>query len=82
MIEPDLRHPMKDLDTTFAATTPENTFKLMEAFRQAGVNFDVTINSPKDDSSEPDYDIFWFRKGDNQERLAAILRATLSPDAK
>jgi len=69
------------LDATFAAPTPENTYKLMEAQRQAGVYFDVTINGPKDDPANQDYDIFWFRKEDDQELLCSILRATIPSDA-
>lgn len=53
----------------------------MEAQRQAGVYFDVTINGPKDDPANQDYDIFWFRKEDDQELLCSILRATIPSDA-
>ena len=81
MIEPDFHHPITDLDATFAATAPEHTYKLMEAFRHAGINFDVTVNGPKDDPCAQSYDIFWFRKEDDQERIASILRATIPGDA-
>jgi hypothetical protein len=81
MIIPDLHHPITDLDARFAATTPEDTYTLMEALRKAGINFDVTINGPKDDPNEQDYDIFWFRKQDDQERIASILRATIPSKA-
>jgi hypothetical protein len=82
MINPDLHHPITDLDATFAATTPENTNKMMEALRRAGINIDVTVNGPKHDPAEQDYDIFWFRKADNQELLASILRATIPSNSK
>ena len=82
MLNPDLHHPLTDLDATFAATTPDNTYKLMEALRQAGIYFDVTINGPKDDPNDQSYDIFWFRREDDQELLGSILRATIPSDAK
>ncbi len=76
MIQPDPNHPLTDPDATFAATPPQDTYKLMEALRQAGFYFDGTVNGPKDDPTEQAYDIFWFRKEDDQERLAQIIRAT------
>ncbi len=74
---PDPHHPITDVDATFSAISPEHTFRLMEALRKEGVYFDVTVNGPKDDPSSPSYDIFWFRKEDDQERLGAIIRATI-----
>ena len=40
-----------DLDATFSAVSPQHTHRVMEALRQAGVEFDVTVNGPKDDPS-------------------------------
>ena len=74
---PDSHHPITDLDATFSEISPEHTCRLIEVLRKEGVYFDVTVNGPKDDPSLPSYDIFWFRKEDDQERLAAIMRSTI-----
>jgi len=74
---PDPKHPITNLDATFASVHPRDTHRVMEAFRQAGVYFDVTINGPKDDPASQSYDIFWFRPEDDQQRLGNMLRETL-----
>jgi hypothetical protein len=71
---PDRKHPLTDLDATFAATLPKDTYRLMEALRQAGIYFDFTVNGPKEDPDSPRYDIFWFKKEDDQELIGCILR--------
>jgi len=75
---PDRNHPITDLDATFTATEPKDTYRVMQALREAGVNFDVTVNGPKDDPKDRDYDIFWFRKEDDQECIRRIVREALS----
>lgn len=81
MLQPDLNHPITDLDATFAATAPKDTYRLMEALRHAGIYFDVTVNGPKDNPDEQSYDIFWFRKEDDQDLIASIIRTTFpKPD--
>jgi hypothetical protein len=74
---PDPYHPVTDVDAPFSAISPEHTCRLMEALREKGFYFAVTVNGPKDDPSWPSYDIFWFRKEDDQEKLGAIIRATI-----
>jgi hypothetical protein len=81
MIRPDPNHPSTDLDATFAATLPKDTYRLMEALRKAGVYFDVTVNGPKDDPEPARYDIFWFRNGDDQEIIARVLSETIGSDS-
>jgi hypothetical protein len=71
---PDSKHPITNLDATFSAISPQDTYRVMEALRLAGVYFDVTINGPKDDPSSKSYDIFWFRLEDDQQRIAGIVR--------
>jgi hypothetical protein len=73
-LKPDPNHPITDVNATFAATTPDKTWKLIEALRRAGVYFDVTVNGPKDDPGEQDYDIFWFRKEDDQQMIGRIIQ--------
>jgi hypothetical protein len=75
---PDPSHPITNLDATFSAIHPKDTHRVMEALRQAGVYFDVTINGPKDDPSSQSYDIFWFRPEDDQQHLGNILREALA----
>ncbi len=54
----------------------------MEALRKAGIYFDVTVNGPKDDPKEQAWDIFWFRKKDDQALIGRILREALPKQAK
>ena len=39
---------------------------------------DVTVNGPKDDLIDQDYDIFWFRKEDDQEFIGRIVKEAIS----
>jgi hypothetical protein len=48
----------------------------MEALRQAGIYFDVSVNSHKEDPSSQDYDWFFFRKEDDQDMIGSIIRKT------
>jgi hypothetical protein len=81
-MKPDPNHPATDMDATFTATAPENTYAVMEALRKAGINFDVTVNGPKDDPNEQAFDIFWFNKEDDQALISRIVREALPEDAK
>jgi hypothetical protein len=74
---PVIHRPITDLDARFVATLPIHTHNLMEALRQAEIYFDVTVNGPKDDTKDQSYDIFWFRKDDDMEKITSILRATI-----
>ncbi len=76
MSPPELSRPSDDVDSTFAATTPDDTPRLMEALRQAGIYFDVSVNSHKEDPSSQDYDWFFFRKEDDQDMIGSIIRKT------
>lgn len=73
---PDPQHPITDIDARFTAVHPSETHAVIEALRRAGVYFDVTVNGPKDDTESQSYDIFWFKKEDDMEKIGAILRAT------
>ncbi len=75
---PDPNHPITDLDATFTGTKPEDTYAVMHALRLAGINYDVTVNGPKDDPKDQAYDIFWFRKEDDQEFIGRIVKEALS----
>ncbi len=77
-MSPDPNHPMSDLDARFSAVHPSETFRVIEALREAGVYFDVTVNGPKDDPDSQSYDIFWFRKEDDMEKIGAILKSTVT----
>ena len=74
---PDQHHPLTNVDATFTATEPKDTNRLIEALRQQGVYFDITINGPQDDPLLPRYDIFWFRKEDDQAWIGKIIKETL-----
>ena len=76
-MKPDPHHPLTDVDATFTATLPKDTYRVMEALRKAQVYFDVTINGPKDDPQSQSYDIFWFRKEDDQAMLGRIVKEAL-----
>ena len=79
-MKPDRNHPITNLDATFSAVHPRDTHRVMEALRQAGIYFEITINGPKDNSNSQIYDIFWFRPEDDHQRVASILRETLASD--
>ncbi len=74
---PDPHHPITDVDAPFTATLPKDTSRVIEALRNEGVYFDVTINGPKGDPGLPSYDIFWFRKEDDQDKLGRIVKKAL-----
>jgi hypothetical protein len=76
------KHPITDLDATFSAIHPRNTQRVMEALRQAGVYFGVTVNGPKDSPISESYDIFWFRPQTDQDHIGSIIRQTLSSSQK
>lgn len=76
-MKPDPKHPITDLDAKFTAVHPDETSKVIEALRRAGVYFDVTINGPKDDPSDQEYDIFWFRSEDDMRPVSEILKQTV-----
>ncbi len=53
--------PLSDVDSYFAAIEIEDTPKVMEALRRAGVQFDVSIN-PNPEPDEANCDVVWFWK--------------------
>ena len=75
---PDPNHPITDLDATFTTTKPEDTYRVMQALRGAGVTFDVTVNGPKDDPTDQDYDILWFRRNEDQDFIGRVVREALA----
>ena len=77
-MNPDPKHPKTDLDAPFSAINPRHTPRVMETLRQAGVNFDVTVNGKDDGSVSEGYDIFWFRPEADQDQISNIIRLTLS----
>lgn len=79
---PDPKHPITNLNATFSAIAPRDTNRVMEALRQAGVYFDLTINGPKDDPSEESYDIFWFQPEDDQAQIQKVIRKVLGDGPK
>ncbi len=66
------------MDARFSAIHPDETHAVIEALRKAGVYFDVTVNGPKDDPHSQSYDIFWFQKEDDIEKIGKILKATVA----
>lgn len=79
-MDPDLKHSATGLDAAFSAINPRHTPRVMEALRQAGVNFDVTVNGPKNSPVSEGYDIFWFHPKADQDHIGNIIRLTLSND--
>jgi len=77
-MKPDPNHPATDMEARFSAVHPSETHLIIEALRKNGVYFDVTVNGPKDDSNSQSYDIFWFKKDDNMEKIGAILKAAVT----
>ena len=77
-MKPNANHPITDVDARFSAVHPDETHKVIEALRKAGVYFDVTVNGPKDDPDSQSYDIFWFQKQDDMERISVILKTTVT----
>ncbi len=74
---PDPDHPNTDEDATFSAIPPKHTHRVIDALRKQRIYFDVTINGPKEDPRAESYDIFWFQKEDDQDKIKAILRASI-----
>ncbi|MDQ8205730.1 hypothetical protein [Pelagicoccus sp. SDUM812003] len=69
--------PISDLDSTFSVISPTDTPKVMEALRKEGIEFDVTVNTPKEDPNDEEIDIFWFRKEANQDKIGEVIRKVL-----
>ncbi len=62
--------PHSDPDSCFAAVDVEDTARVMEALRRAGVQFDVSVN-PNPGEGEAICDVIWLWK---QADLAGIQR--------
>ena len=81
-MNPDPNHPITDLDSTFSAISVQHTHRVMEVLRQAGVEFDVTVNGPRDDPNSESCDIFWFRPEADQQHIGRVISQALSGDQK
>jgi len=62
--------PLSDPDSRFAAVNVEDTARVMEALRRAGVQFDVSVNANPGEG-EALCDVIWLWK---QADLAGIQR--------
>lgn len=82
IMTPSANHPITDMDAKFSAVDPKHTHRVMEALRQAGIEFDVTVNGPKDDPAQKSCDIFWFRPEADHQRIGDILCQVTSDASK
>lgn len=82
MLESNLHHPINDFDSSFVSSRPEHTARLMEAFRQTGICFDITINGPKDHPDEENFDVFWFHRDADKDLLNSVIREIYSEETE
>jgi hypothetical protein len=65
--------PLSDLDSYFAAIDIEDTPRVMEALRRAGVQFDVSVN-PNPGEGEAPCDVFWFWKQADHRGIQKVIK--------
>lgn len=67
------RGPLSDPDSCFTAIDVEDTARVMEALRGAGVQFDVSVN-PHPAEGEAICDVIWFWKQADLSRIQQVIK--------
>ena len=67
------RGPVSNPDSFFAAVEVENSPRVMEALRGAGVQFSVSVD-PNPEPGEAPCDVFWFYQDADHRAIQAVIK--------
>ena len=68
--------PLSDPDSYFVAIDVEDTPRVMDALRRAGMQFDVSVN-PHPEDGEALCDVIWFWKQADHASIQCIIKDAL-----
>ena len=67
------RGPVSNPDSFFAPVEVENSPRVMEALRRAGVQFSVSVD-PNPEPGEAPCDVFWFYPGADHQAIQTVIK--------